>query len=108
MSHILTVFMIWKGMINIMMENKEINMKKEHYEKLDEIDLKMERLITLQRLLGKRVFGKYCDKSLDNDGFDEIDKEENAEICALSDQLEDNMKEIRKSIKSILNDAGVI
>ena len=91
-----------------MMENKEINMKKEHYEKLDKIDLKMERLNTLQRLLGKRIFGKYCDESFDNDNFDEIDKEENEEMCALSDQIEDNIKEIREVIKSILNDAGVI
>lgn len=81
-----------------MMENKEINMKKEHYEKLDEIDLKMERLCVLERLVGKRIFGIYMEDS----------NEENEETTMLLNQLEEDLKEIKVSISSILNDAQVI
>lgn len=90
-----------------MIENRNINMKKEHYEKLDEIDLKIERLCSLQRLLGKRIFATYCDDAIGNN-VDEIENEENSESCALSDQIEDNMKEIQKTIRIILKDAQVI
>lgn len=89
------------------MENKEVNMKKEHYEKLDEIDLKMERVCVLQRLLGKRIFGRYCDMTVGDEG-DENEKEEYSESFQLSDQIEENLKEIRNTISSILNDAQVI
>ena len=88
------------------MENKEIDMKKEHYEKLDEIDLKMERVCVLQRLLGKRIFEKYCDMTVGGEG-DENDKEEYSESFQLSDQIEDNLKEIRNTISGILKDADV-
>ena len=81
-----------------MMENKEINMKKEHYEKLDEIDLKMERLCVLERLVGKRIFGIYMEDL----------NEENEETTMLLNQLEEDLKEIKVSISSILNDAQVI
>lgn len=93
-----------------MIENKNINMKKEHYEKLDEIDLKMERLCSLQSLLGKRIFSQYCDNAANvaNGNIDEIDNEENEESCALSDQIAENLKEIRNTISTILKDAQVI